>query len=212
MTTFLPWWVTAISLAILTVGFYLALHRPLGVSGSWARIVMWKNDKIIQEAEAPFRNNPKMLKDALMAATIKEFGQKEVMEYIESRHKHVDANVSPGPVASMPAYRTPWTAHLLFLTMLVLGGLIGAAIKGDIQIQTNLGPVHTSLFGQGMGALMMLFFGGLMVGFGTQMAGGCTSGHGLSGVSRLVPASIIATLVFFGSAILFSMIAHYMGS
>ena len=39
MTTYLPWWITAISLALVTLGFYFANNRPLGVSGSWTRVV-----------------------------------------------------------------------------------------------------------------------------------------------------------------------------
>lgn len=210
METYLPWWATGISLAFITLGFYLFLHRPLGVSGSWARIIMWKNDSVIQKAEAPFRKNPKLFEDALMAATIEEFGEKEVLEYIQSRHKHTPV-MQEDITTTVPSSRSPWTAHLVFLIMLMLGGLLGAVIRGDLSFQPTLGLLHSSLFGNGIGSLMMLFFGGLMVGFGTQMAGGCTSGHGLSGFSRLVPASIVATLSFFGAAIVFSMAAHYLG-
>lgn len=37
---------------------------------------------------------------------------------------------------------------------------------------------------------------GVLVGYGTQLGGGCTSGHGLCGMSRLSPRSIVATVVF----------------
>jgi hypothetical protein len=53
---------------------------------------------------------------------------------------------------------------------------------------------------------LSLLFGGMMVGFGTQMAGGCTSGHGLSGCSRLIPSSLLATVVFMLSAISLSLL------
>lgn len=43
---------------------------------------------------------------------------------------------------------------------------------------------------------------GLLVGFGTRMSGGCTSGHGICGMSRLSMRSIVATLLFMGSGIL----------
>jgi uncharacterized membrane protein YedE/YeeE len=45
------------------------------------------------------------------------------------------------------------------------------------------------------------FVGGVLVGFGTRLAGGCSSGHGLSGCGRLRPVSIVATAVFFGTAV-----------
>lgn len=211
MTLYLPWWIAGAALSFVTLGFYIALHRPLGVSGSWARIILWKNDRAIKQAEAPFQDNPKLFEDALMAATIEEFGEEKVLEYMQSRHKTTDTQAVKPTAQSISAIRSPWTAHLLFLVMLIVGGVVGAYLRGELSIQPTLGELHTSLFGSGIGSLMMLFFGGLMVGFGTQMAGGCTSGHGLSGLSRLAPASIIATITFFGTAIAFSMAAHYLG-
>ena len=52
-----------------------------------------------------------------------------------------------------------------------------------------------------------LIIAGLLVGIGTRYGGGCTSGHGICGLSRLSPRSLIATLAFMGSgmAIVFAM-------
>jgi uncharacterized membrane protein YedE/YeeE len=52
-----------------------------------------------------------------------------------------------------------------------------------------------------------LIIAGLLVGIGTRYGGGCTSGHGVCGLSRLSPRSLIATLAFMGSgvAIVFAM-------
>jgi uncharacterized membrane protein YedE/YeeE len=47
----------------------------------------------------------------------------------------------------------------------------------------------------------MLLAGGLLVGIGTRYAGGCTSGHGVCGLSRLSLRSLVATLCFMGSGI-----------
>jgi uncharacterized membrane protein YedE/YeeE len=44
-----------------------------------------------------------------------------------------------------------------------------------------------------------LIIAGLIVGFGTRYGSGCTSGHGVCGISRLSPRSIIATLVFMSA-------------
>jgi uncharacterized membrane protein YedE/YeeE len=41
--------------------------------------------------------------------------------------------------------------------------------------------------------------GGLLVGFGTRLGGGCTSGHGVCGLARLSPRSIVATLLFMAA-------------
>jgi uncharacterized membrane protein YedE/YeeE len=53
----------------------------------------------------------------------------------------------------------------------------------------------------------MLIVAGLLVGFGTGLGGGCTSGHGVCGVARLSPRSIVATLVFMltGGATVFAV-------
>ncbi|MBR7746154.1 YeeE/YedE family protein [Undibacterium baiyunense] len=44
-----------------------------------------------------------------------------------------------------------------------------------------------------------ILFAGLIVGFGTRLGSGCTSGHGVCGISRLSPRSIIATIVFMAA-------------
>ena len=210
MSAYLPWWITAISLSIVTLGFYALIRSPLGVSGSWARVVMWKNDKLLDEAELPFQQQPKLFEDALMAATIQEFGEKAVTEFMQERHKGKPTKIEQEAVE--PVKRIHWTAHMVFLLTLMLGGALGAFFKGDasIQLSLGLGSLHSELFGTGFASIMTLFIGGILVGFGTQLGGGCTSGHGLSGVSRLVPASLIAMASFFGAAVVFSMAIHYL--
>ena len=46
---------------------------------------------------------------------------------------------------------------------------------------------------------VVLIMAGLLVGFGTRLGSGCTSGHGVCGISRLSPRSIVATVVFIGT-------------
>jgi uncharacterized membrane protein YedE/YeeE len=84
--------------------------------------------------------------------------------------------------------------------VLVGGGLAGWA-GGQTWKNARLAPEFHRLFGNGISTVLVLFGGGLLVGFGTRLSGGCTSGHGLSGCGRLQPASLIATAVFFGVAI-----------
>lgn len=50
--------------------------------------------------------------------------------------------------------------------------------------------------------LVQLVVAGLLVGFGTRLGSGCTSGHGVCGIARLSPRSIIATLIFLGCGML----------
>ena len=210
MTEYWPWWAGAMALSAVTVGFWYFIKRPLGVSGSWARVVTWRDDQAIEESEAPFRNNPGMLQDALMRATVEEFGEETVYAALAARKgKHVDAQQVVKTVT--PTTRAPWTQHLVFLVMLSVGGLATMLASGNYAPTFDMGELHSQLFGKGMGSWITLFMGGAMVGFGTQMAGGCTSGHGLSGCSRLVPASLIATSAFFGAAVVISLLLHFSG-
>jgi uncharacterized membrane protein YedE/YeeE len=58
-------------------------------------------------------------------------------------------------------------------------------------------------------SLPLLIVGGLLVGFGTTMGSGCTSGHGVCGLGRLSPRSLVATLIFLGiAAITFFVTRH----
>lgn len=50
--------------------------------------------------------------------------------------------------------------------------------------------------------ISLILLGGFLVGYGTRLGGGCTSGHGICGISRLSPRSLIATLSFMISGFL----------
>ena len=51
-------------------------------------------------------------------------------------------------------------------------------------------------------SLPIMVAAGLFVGFGSRLGSGCTSGHGVSGIARLSRRSVVATLVFMGTALL----------
>ena len=76
--------------------------------------------------------------------------------------------------------------------LFIAGLLIGALV-----VQALLGPIEASFPPQG--ALFLL--GGLFVGFGTRLGSGCTSGHGVCGMSRFSRRSIVATITFIGAGI-----------
>ena len=74
--------------------------------------------------------------------------------------------------------------NFLFLAGLILGPLIYNLILGkEINISIS-------------SSLILLIIAGTMVGFGTRLSSGCTSGHGISGISRFSLRSIIATITF----------------
>jgi uncharacterized protein len=60
--------------------------------------------------------------------------------------------------------------------------------------------------------LVTVAFAGLLVGFGTRLANGCTSGHGICGIARLSVRSITATAVFMAAAIIVvALTRHFVG-
>ena len=80
--------------------------------------------------------------------------------------------------------------RVAFVAGLLLGASIYMLATGDavaVRMQASV-PV--------------LVVAGLLVGFGTQLGSGCTSGHGVCGIARLSKRSIVATVVFMGVAVL----------
>ena len=60
---------------------------------------------------------------------------------------------------------------------------------------------------------LMMIIAGLLVGFGTRLGSGCTSGHGICGISRLSKRSILATMSFmFAGFVTVYMIRHVTGA
>ncbi|MEZ9720872.1 YeeE/YedE family protein [Vibrio splendidus] len=59
--------------------------------------------------------------------------------------------------------------------------------------------------------LAVIIIAGLLVGFGTKMANGCTSGHGIVGMARLSKRSIVATCVFMGVAMATVLVKNLIG-
>ena len=64
----------------------------------------------------------------------------------------------------------------------------------------TLWAFHPDAFGQPRASLAVLAFSGLLVGFGARIGNGCTSGHGVCGLSRRSLRSLVATLVFIATA------------
>lgn len=211
MIEYWPWWLGAPALAGITLGFWLIVGRTLGVSGSWGRITGWRESRKVEKMEAPMRKNPSAMEDALLAATLAEFGEQQTLQTLYAAgvgaaalpdtRKPASAAAKNAAKPAPLADRVSWGVHVTFLLSMLVGGLLAAVSTGELQWHFDLGAVHTSFFGNGMEMWFALLLGGATVGFGTQMGGGCTSGHGLSGCSRLVPASLLATCMFFGSAV-----------
>ncbi|MGD0151271.1 MAG: YeeE/YedE family protein [Xanthobacteraceae bacterium] len=78
-----------------------------------------------------------------------------------------------------------------------------------------LAPLAAALLGhpvpmpQMPGSMITVAVAGLLVGFGTRLGNGCTSGHGICGIARLSPRSIVATLIFMIAAIIVVALTHH---
>jgi uncharacterized membrane protein YedE/YeeE len=89
----------------------------------------------------------------------------------------------------------------------IVGGLVTDSdrawrawyVAGMLAVGAAFAVAHPSAFDSGARVpLPIVAIAGLLVGFGTRLGNGCTSGHGLCGMSRLSRRSIVATLTFFG--------------
>jgi uncharacterized membrane protein YedE/YeeE len=94
--------------------------------------------------------------------------------------------------------------------MLVLGVIIGAFISAMLSGQFHLEwvPAKWSLtFGNApFVRWVVAFIGGIIMGIGARWAGGCTSGHGISGTLQLAISSWLAAICFFVGGILTAML------
>ena len=89
--------------------------------------------------------------------------------------------------------RVHWRARqwrLLFLAGLALGGVATHWLIGQPIPEESSAP------------LWVIVASGLLVGWGTRMGGGCTSGHGVCGLGRRSPRSLVATVTFMALGIL----------
>ncbi len=102
-------------------------------------------------------------------------------------------------------------AALLYIAAIAMGSAIAAMQRGDWSVRTTLGPGFEALWGNGVLAVVALLGGGILVGIGTRMAGGCTSGHGLSGCSRFQPGSLVSTATFMAAAVAMTFVLRGLG-
>ena len=89
--------------------------------------------------------------------------------------------------------------RMSFLTGLVVGGLTLYLVMPGVFENTVILPTWA------------LVVAGVLVGFGTVLGSGCTSGHGVCGISRMSPRSIAATVTFIAAGILSVLIFRKLG-
>lgn len=198
--SYLPFWSAGAALAAVMVGHWIVTRRMMAVSGRYTALIDRlrsgppQGDDVAEMSDAE-------LAEALRQATIETFGPGALG----------DLPAAPAPAQTpieRPLPKQTTAAHLVFLAALALGGLASAALTGTLAPRFGLrGDVFAAVTsGSPLRTAALLFVGGALVGAGTRMAGGCTSGHGLCGVSRFQPGSLVATAAFFGAGALVSLL------
>jgi uncharacterized protein len=100
----------------------------------------------------------------------------------------------------------PW--RLPFVGGLVLGGFLSAVTGGGWSPTWDLGLFDMVIGFGPAGKVAWMFVGGLLIGFGTRLAGGCTSGHGIFGMSNLERPSIVSTVAFMASGVIATQLIY----
>ncbi|MBK9054510.1 MAG: YeeE/YedE family protein [Chloroflexi bacterium] len=118
---------------------------------------------------------------------------------ISSSLRHIGAACAPRLNLAYLKQNYNWRDNiwnLLFVAGVLMGAFIGNFILSSQPI-TFLPHEYASLPG-----VLILFGGGILIGFGTRYADGCTSGHTIMGISALSGASLVATIFFFVGGLL----------
>lgn len=93
-----------------------------------------------------------------------------------------------------------------FFVGVVLGSFLVALLRGGPSFSLDFGALGAAL--PLLLLVPLLYVGGTLIGYGARWAGGCTSGHALSGTSSLSPASWAAALTFFATAVGVTFLIH----
>lgn len=193
MTAYWPFWASGAALSAVALGHWFLVRRMFAVSGRYSAVV----DRVrLGPAPADDMSEAEMLA-AIRTVTATEFGADAV----------VDAPPLPEIAEPAKPASQSTSVHVLFLVCLAVGGALSARLTGDVRPSFQLASdVFPKVFGSGgWVAPAVLFTGGTLVGFGTRLAGGCTSGHGICGVSRGQRGSLVATAAFFGMGVALSL-------
>ena len=135
---------------------------------------------------------------------------------ISSSFRHICAACVPGNVMYFKYDRKKETWNIFFVIGILVGGIVGATLLANpnpiviaSSTQQQLTQLGVKEFGQlvptdlfsftgllTLKGFILIVFGGFLVGFGTRYAGGCTSGHSITGISNFQLSSLIATICF----------------
>lgn len=104
-----------------------------------------------------------------------------------------------------PAVNWEW----MFVAGLIIGSFTSAKLSGDFEIVWVPGRWLADAGSSELTRWLAAFIGGVIMGFGARWAGGCTSGHGISGTLQLAVSSWIVTIALFVSGIATAMLIFH---
>ncbi len=203
MSAYWAWWAGAIGLAAVTIFYTVLTGRSLGLSTAWDRVLHWREERELERLDEAFADDD-VFAEALAMATAEEFGTPQSPSPVATAPAPLPEQK---PQADTPRGPVPLASHAALLISVFIGGLIAALVSGRFDLRFDMGDAFRAIVTDNPIAMIVtLFFGGVLVGFGTRLAGGCSSGHGLSGCGRMRPVSLVATAVFFGTAVAVSFL------
>ncbi len=154
---------------------------------------------------------------ALLVAGNKRLG-------VSSSLKHICAACVPANINFLHYDWKKESWNLFFVAGILIGGIIAGDVFANplpvdissntvyllhqMGVNTKSGLLPDNLFNWhavlSLKGIILMIVGGFMVGFGTRYAGGCTSGHGIMGLSNLQWPSLVAVISFFAGGIICS--------
>ena len=99
-----------------------------------------------------------------------------------------------------------------FLLGVLLGGTLYGLLSGRLWLTEHGWLTRTFTGSEAWLVAPVLVGAGVLIGYGAKTAGGCTSGNGLAGCAAASPASLVATVTFFGTAIVGSFALRSLGA
>ncbi|MBN1872808.1 MAG: YeeE/YedE family protein [Anaerolineae bacterium] len=114
-----------------------------------------------------------------------------------------------GAVMKKPYYQkvTPViTWDVMLVVGILIGSLLSARLSGEFALRWTPEMWATTFSSSPLLRVFVAFVGGILMGIGSRWAGGCTSGHGISGTLQLAVSSWLAVMCFFVGGIVTAML------
>lgn len=204
--TYWSFWLAGAALGAITVVFWLVLRLPLGVSGQLARLTNLRRELEAERASARELSDDELAEALLEATRAAAAGESCLGRAAEPAPPAADVDPGAGPRGRTLAPPPALAATVAFLAALSAGGAIAAFLRGAWLVTAAPGGAFERIVGAGAHVPAVLVAGGFLVGLGTSLCGGCSSGHGLTGCARLERGSLLAAACFVAAGVATSLL------